>query len=118
MTNRTCTECGKVLHGRADKKFCNDGCRNAHNNRVNAPATNFIRNVNATLGRNRKILDELNPSGKVKVKREMLLKNGFDFEYYTNSHTTKSGDTYRFCYEQGYLVLESGYVLLVYNRNQ
>lgn len=113
MEKRQCLECQIPITGRADKKFCSDSCRNAFNNKMNAEATNLMRNVNSTLGRNRRILKLLNPSGKLKVPRETLLKNGFDFDFYTNSYTTKSGDTYRFCYEQGYLMLGEGQVLLV-----
>lgn len=72
-----------------------------------------MRNVNNVLARNRRLLKELNPNGKTKTHRDKLLKSGFDFDYHTNSYTTKAGDTYHFIYEQGYLLLEDGYVLLV-----
>lgn len=113
MEERRCPECDKVVHGRVDKKFCSDACRNAFNNRANATTTNHMRNVNNTLARNRRILAEMNPAGKRKTHRDQLLKKGFDFDFYTNSLTTKAGDTYRFCYEQGYLLLDEGFVLLV-----
>lgn len=113
MENRTCPECGKPVHGRVDKKFCSDACRNAFNNKVNATTTNHIRNVNNLLAKNRRILLELNPNGKVKTHKDKLLKAGFDFDYHTSSYTTKAGDTYHFCYEQGYLQLDEGFVLLV-----
>ena len=32
---KTCLECNEKLIGRADKKFCNDYCRNAFNNNLN-----------------------------------------------------------------------------------
>lgn len=108
-----CLECKKAIFGRSDKKFCSDGCRNAYNNKVNAPSTNYVRNVNNILGKNRRILIALNPTGKQKTHRDQLLKRGFDFEYYTNSYTTKSGVEYRYCYDQGYLTLRDGFLLLV-----
>ena len=110
---RKCPECDRAVHGRVDKKFCSDACRNAYNNKTNATATNYVRNVNNTLAKNRRILVELNPTGKIKKHKDQLLKKGFDFDYYTNSYTTKAGDVYRFCYEQGYLILNAGFVLLV-----
>ncbi|MEP1097649.1 MAG: hypothetical protein ABJG78_21200 [Cyclobacteriaceae bacterium] len=112
---RTCPECGRPISGRSDKKFCSDGCRNAFNNKTNAPATNYVRNVNNTLGRNRRILIKLNADGNNETHRDQLLKNGFDFDFYTHSLTTKAGEEYRFCYEQGYLQLVDGSVLLVIN---
>lgn len=110
---RPCPECGRPIFGRVDKKFCSDACRNAHNNRMNADSTNLVRNVNNVLRKNRRILCELNPEGKVKMKEEKLLRKGFDFEFFTNTYTTKAGHTYHYCYDQGYLRLDQGYVLLV-----
>ena len=74
---------------------------------------NYMRKVNNTLRKNRRILEELNPEGKRKIRREKLVKKGFDFEFFTNIYKTKAGDEYRFCYEQGYLDIGEGYVLLV-----
>ena len=117
MEKRTCPECGKPVFGRIDKRFCSDACRNAFNNKANSASTNLMRNVNNILAKNRRILVELNPEGKKKTHRDKLLKKGFDFDYHTHTYTTKSGDTYQFCYEQGYLLLDEGYILLV-QRNE
>lgn len=113
MEKRQCPECDEVVVGRMDKKFCSDACRNAFNNKVNAPATNYIRNVNNLLARNRRILKRLNPSGKTELNRDDLLREGFDFDYYTHQVVTQSGETYCYCYEQGYLNLTRELVLLV-----
>lgn len=32
--DKKCLECGEKIVGRADKKFCNDYCRNAYNNNL------------------------------------------------------------------------------------
>ena len=113
MEERNCPECGKPVFGRVDKKFCSDACRNAFNNKVNAASTNNMRNVNNVLAKNRRILLDLNPDGKKKTHKDQLLKKGFDFDFHTSTYTTKSGDTYHFCYEQGYLLLDEGFILLV-----
>ena len=99
--------------GRADKKFCSDQCRSAYNNRANADATNFVRNINNILRKNRRILAELNPKGKNKIHKDKLLEKGFNLNYYTNVYTTKAGKQYHFCYEQGYLALDNDYFALV-----
>ena len=78
MENRNCPECGKAVFGRVDKKFCSDSCRNGYNNKVNAVSTNYMRNVNNILSKNRRILLELNPNGKLKTHKDKLLKKGFD----------------------------------------
>lgn len=118
MKEKTCLECDREIFGRADKKFCSDACRNAYNNRTHAASTKYMRQVNNTLSKNRRILLDLNPEGKKKTHRDQLLKRGFDFDLHTSIYTTKSGDSYHFCYEQGYLLLDEGYILLVERKDK
>lgn len=99
--------------GREDKKFCSDGCRNSYNNKINKDSTNFMRNVNNKLRKNYRILSALNLDGKSKTTRTKLLGKGFDFEFFTNILNTKTGNTYYFLYDQGYLALENDYFMLV-----
>ncbi len=110
---KSCEECGKAIFGRIDKRFCSDQCRNSFNNRLNSDITNYIRNVNNALRKNRRILAELNPEGKIRISREKLIAKGFDFTCYTGTYTTKEGSQYFYCYDQGYLPIERGYYLLV-----
>lgn len=110
---RNCLECGERLVGRADQKFCSDQCRNTHNNRLNSDANKVVRNINNALRKNRRILSELNPGEKTKTTRDRLLQRGFQFKYFTHLYETKTGTTYYFCYELGYLPLENEEVLIV-----
>ncbi len=112
---RRCLDCDEPIAGRVDKKFCSDQCRNNYNNKLNSDQHNFVRNVNNALRKNRRILQELNPEGKVKVHKQKLLEKGFDFTYHTNIYTTQKGVQYYFCYEQGYLPLEHDFYFLVVN---
>lgn len=116
MEKRICPECGEEIIGRSDKIFCCDQCRNNYNNKQNT-ATAYMRKENAIIKKNRRILATLNPKGKTKIHREKLLKAGFNFDYLTRIYTTKNGNTYHFCYEQGYLALEDEWYALVINRN-
>ena len=111
--NKTCLECSDKIVGREDKKFCSDGCRNSYNNKINKDITNFMRNVNNKLRKNYRILSALNVDGKSKTTRTKLLGKGFDFEFFTNILNTKTGNTYYFLYDQGYLALENDYFMLV-----
>ena len=111
--NKLCPECGEKIIGREDKKFCSDYCRNAYNNKVNKDSKNLIRNTNNRLRKNYKILSELNNSGKTKVTRSKLLNQNFDFNFFTSIYTTKTGNTYFYIYDQGYLPLENEYYLLI-----
>lgn len=112
-----CLECGTHLIGRVDKKFCNDLCKNNYYNKINRDETAYIRSVNRILRKNRKILKELNPDGKVTVKGDKLESKGFNFKYFTKIYKTKTGNIYYFCYEYGYLPLESNYYTLVINKD-
>ena len=110
---KNCIECGENFSGREDKKFCSDGCRNAFNNKINKDSTNYMRNINNKLRKNYRILTELNVEGKTKTTRTKLIGKGFDFEFFTNILNTKTGNTYYFLYDQGYMALENDYYILV-----
>lgn len=116
MEKRTCIECNESFNGRADKKFCSDMCRNAYNNKLNSDTNNYVRNINNILRKNRRIMEELLPDETAKVSQQKLMDKGFNFNYYTNITTTKTGKSYVFCYEYGYLPIEGNYYLLVKRR--
>jgi hypothetical protein len=113
ISEKRCLECGERIVGRTDKKFCDDPCRVTYNNRLNSDNTNLIRNINNALRKNRRILLQLNSSGKTRTTRERLLEKGFDFQYFTSIYRTREGAVYHYCYEQGYLQTEGDRFLLV-----
>ena len=110
---KACSECGEKIVGRTDKKFCSDYCRNSHHNNLNKDRKNLIRNVNNLLRKNYRILEQLNPNDKTRVSKSKLLAKGFNFEYFTSIYTTKTGNTYYFIYDQGYLPLDGDFYALV-----
>lgn len=110
---RTCLDCGEILIGRADKKFCCDQCRNNYNNRNNSDKSETFKTINASLRKNRKILAALNPRDKTTVHKEKLAAQGFNFTYITHLYTTQKGTIYRFVYEYGYLPLDNDFYMLV-----
>lgn len=72
-----------------------------------------MRNVNNKLRKNYRILCDLNADGKSKTTKAKLFSKGFDFDFFTNVLNTKSGNTYYFLYDQGYLLLDNDYYMLV-----
>ena len=115
---KECLACGKILHGRADKKFCNDYCRNAYNNNLKASASTIVRSINNILIKNRRILEAvLGEEEMQKISKEKLLQQGFQFKHLTHTYTNKKGNIYSFCYEYGYLPLEHEWFLVV-KRNE
>ncbi len=113
MKVRKCEECGMTLSGRKDQRFCSDYCRNTYNNKLNEDANKYVRRINNILRKNRRILTSLNPEGKKTLDGITLAEEGFNFHYYTNVYTTKTGSQYFFCYEQGYLKLDDDRYMLV-----
>ena len=116
---RTCMTCGKTLKGRADKRFCDDYCRNSYNNQLKSASNNLVRNVNNALAKNRRILEGLLLPGEetAKANKEKLQRLGFQFRYMTNTYVTKTGKTYFYCYDYGYLPLENDWYLIVKKNN-
>ncbi|MFH0893985.1 MAG: hypothetical protein V2A54_06075 [Bacteroidota bacterium] len=113
MEKRKCMECAQEIIGRIDKKFCDDQCRNAYNNRLNSDSTNRIRNINGLLRKNRRILSALAPDGKGKVHKDKLISKGFNLNYHTHTYTTRKNDTYYYCYDYGYLPIQGDYYFIV-----
>lgn len=110
-----CLNCGKELKGRADKKFCDNDCRNNYNNQKNSDVNKLMRNVNNKLRKNRRVLAELLPEEKetTKIHQDKFSQKGFDFTYFTHLYTTKKGAIYHFVYDMGYLDLGEGWFLIV-----
>lgn len=114
---KECLECGAILRGRKDKKFCGDYCRNSYNNKLNEDSTSYVRRINNILRKNRRILSKLNPDGKKTVDGIILAEEGFNFHYYTNIYATKKGSEYIFCYDQGYLKIDENHYMLVHKQD-
>lgn len=113
-TTRNCLSCGKPVKGRSDKKFCDDYCRNVFNNQSKLQESAFVKSIIAVLKNNRKILaDLLGTETTTKQSKTKLLKEGFQFQYYTHQYTNQKGNIYFFCFEYGYLPLEGDLFLLV-----
>src|SRR6476620_3636629 len=109
MEKRECPECGEKLTGRIDKKSCSDMCRNSFNNKQNSDSNNFVRNINNSLRKNRRILENTLQGEKTTISKQKLIDKGFNFSFFTNQVTTKNRHTYNFCYEYGYLPIENDY---------
>lgn len=97
-----CLNCGESIKGRSDKKYCSSDCRNEYNNKRYRAEHQAMIEINAILKKNRSILKRLNPEGKIVISEELLMKSGFDIDYFTNIYTTNTGREYRYCYDYGY----------------
>lgn len=99
--------CGKPLDQRMrkDAKFCNEQCRAAYHNPKRAEPHPDIKRINKILLKNFQILAKaLGGKQLVKKKREQIIKQGFNLEYFTHQHKD-----FIFCYRYGYHLKEDGY---------
>lgn len=95
--------------GRADRKFCNDGCRNAYNNAQKKKKTGPMQMINDILEKNHDILQELIANQSYKYVAERILRDkGFNFRYFT--HPFESGQKILFsvCYDIAYRREDNG----------
>jgi hypothetical protein len=119
---KNCLACGERLKGRVDKKFCNDYCRNNYNNLRKSKGSHsaLVRNINNALLKNRKVLGSIlvDEEETAKANKDKLLRLGFQFRYLTHVYTTKTGKTYYYCYDYGYLPLENDWFLVVRRKEE
>jgi predicted nucleic acid-binding Zn ribbon protein len=99
---RKCLDCGDIIRGRTDKKFCSDQCRNNYNNRLNRDSNNYVRNVHGLLRKNRRILSDLYSEKKMRVHKDALFALGYNFTFFTHIIENASGQKFHYCFEYGY----------------
>lgn len=112
---RKCLDCGDALHGRADKKFCSDQCRNNYNNRLNRDSNNYVRNVHGLLRKNRRILADLIVEGRSTIHKDALYALGFNFSFFTHIIELRDGTRCQYCFEYGFRELEEDFMELKEN---
>ena len=88
-----CLKCSKTLSGRADKKFCDSFCRNSFNNAFSSQEDVFIKNINASIRKNRRILKTLSPQGKAIVRKDIAQQLGFDFNQFSSLFSSNKEST-------------------------
>ncbi|MBH2003581.1 MAG: hypothetical protein I8H66_02735 [Sphingobacteriia bacterium] len=114
-TQKSCLHCNKGINGRADKKFCNDYCRSSYHNGLNGNHTNYIRQVNYQLQKNRRILAAAYSrysKGSTVPFQELLLR-GFSLLHFTHQQKPDRSGTYICCYDYGYRMVGRNAVKIV-----
>jgi hypothetical protein len=100
--SRHCQDCGSIISGRTDKKFCDDACRTSYNNRRRQEESAGVRRTDAILRRNRKILQFYAESrAEARLCREHLLASGFRPDFVTRIAADPAGGLIRYYYEFG-----------------
>jgi hypothetical protein len=112
-----CLACQKEIEGRVDKLFCDVHCKASYHYQKKKETKNTLfTQIDFQLKQNRKILKHYNQAGKATVRKETLIKAGFNPKYFTHYWKNTKGEVYLFCYEYGFLNLtehnKSKYVLV------
>lgn len=103
MDSRNCPECGQIIRGRTDKKFCSNDCRSFHHNKIRGSYNQHVRAINCVLQRNRRILMECNEGApNMKIPLYLLQSKGFDFSYFTHCMPDRRGRDIVYIYDYGY----------------
>lgn len=110
-TLRNCPECGDLIHGRSDKRYCSDICRNSFHNRNRIERHDTIREVNQILFRNRRILLDCMNNRREVVPENYLTVRGYNFNFFTHKVDQQDGDA-MFCYDVGIVQQQDGQILL------
>ncbi len=98
-----CKKYFKKISGRKDKRFCNDGCRNAYNNAKRKKKSGVMETINEILESNHAILSALIGSKKFTyVAARVLRDKGFNLKYFTHQYESKDKTVYLVCYDLAY----------------
>ncbi len=100
---KTCPICDIIIKGRTDKIFCSTKCKSIDQYEKRQENEQFFLKVDRQLKINRKILKRYNKSGFTTLRNTVLLKEGFDPNFFTHYWKTKKGEVYLFVYEYGFL---------------
>ncbi len=106
--NNLCCECGTVLYGRIDKKFCNCQCRSSYHNRKRLKDLRIVRIHNSKLIRNRSILKSYRVNDV--IRKEVLQGLGFDFDFFTMVKKHSDSIICIYVYEYGYMEIDNVFV--------
>ncbi|MEN9640291.1 MAG: hypothetical protein RLZZ262_2160 [Bacteroidota bacterium] len=96
---KCCLQCKSPIHGRSDKKFCNDSCRSGFNNIKYADYNSHVKKVNQRLKNNYKVLQLLLKDEHARwVSEAALVAAGFQFQFYTHVHLHPDGALFKMVY--------------------
>ena len=110
-----CLYCNSVIYGRADKRFCGDGCRSSHNNGKKKGSEDEVSVIRAILMRNRRVLSTVLKDGieTVKISKDKLSFMGFNFKYHTHHYKILAEKYFWFSFEYGFMESDDGSLILV-----
>ena len=104
MKGNKCLYCEEEFQGRIDKLFCSAYCKSTfHYEKDKSKGQTLFKSIDTALKRNRRLLAHYNTAGKAVIRKEEMLKHGFNPKYFTHYWKNNKNDVYLFCYEYGFL---------------
>lgn len=100
---KECEVCQVEIKGRPDQKYCSTKCKSAAQYERRLACDQFFFIVDKQLKTNRKLLKKYNQSGHTTLRKEVLLREGFNPKFFTHYWKNPKGQVYLFCYEFGFL---------------
>jgi len=112
---RKCKYCNTAYTGRKDKIFCSAICKANYHRNLNKLSKKASFVTDKILHRNRSILFEFmeEKKRKRKVKRDLLAKKNFRFEYITGFYENAQGKRYHIVYDFAWMEFKTGEILVV-----
>ncbi|AFU69435.1 hypothetical protein P700755_002696 [Psychroflexus torquis ATCC 700755] len=106
IDHKICPVCESPLKGRSDKKFCSTKCKSINQYETRQEKEAFYLEVDRRLKTNRKVLKTYNFRGFTTVRKELLINDGFDPNFFTHYWKNSKGNIYLFVYDYGFLDLK------------
>lgn len=103
--SKNCLACNKHIRGRTDKKFCDDYCRSAYNNKLAIKKNSQIRVITNALRKNRVVLEKWATKKRNPVNLHELLTDGLNLIYFTQVINQPLSNPICYCYDYGYQLL-------------
>jgi predicted nucleic acid-binding Zn ribbon protein len=103
---KKCIICQTPFQGRTDKIYCSIECKRAADYEKRRTDEALFFQIDKQLKTNRKILKKYNRVGMTSLRQEVLHKEGFNPNYFTNYWKNPKGDIYLFVYDFGFLKLK------------
>jgi endogenous inhibitor of DNA gyrase (YacG/DUF329 family) len=100
---KMCPICNSTVKGRSDKIFCSTKCKSIDQYGKRQEDERFFIKVDRHLKINRKILKRYNKSGFTTIRKNKLLNEGFNPNFFTHYWKNQKRDIYLFVYEYGFL---------------
>jgi hypothetical protein len=115
MVVKKCKICKNEFSGRSNMIFCSVACKSTYHRKLRRVTKSATIDIDEILHRNRSILLEvLGKNGtQKKIKRLILVKKKFQFNYLTHFYINSQGKMYHHVYDFAWMEFSDDEILIV-----